>query len=437
MKTAFPAVLLLLLVTTSSCHKDHSSPTHPLPANTTITINLGYADNIDSLNEDKWELIVKEPGGSLLLDTVVRVNTTISTTLKSSTPLVYLTTVVYYALYDSYSATSFIGVNPSTWTSPISPINFDYTLNVPVDPLPGTGTYVNYIHPPLLTDYNTYSASTNSILLSDYTLASTYQVLTYSPGDPDYQPGGLLTLAYPHHANNPVYVLFPQTGQYNFHVPAGSGTDTVDLTQTDTAVMIHYTVPQPYTLQSSIMYGYTDTTDFDKSMQLWFNLYTGALPADVEYPTTGVQTYQLTTTAYSSTSPSEYLIFYSYGTTIPTSLPFPAPQAYTINSNQQDSFAVTFSSVSPSAYFTYWTVGKITFGTIASPDSTLIHPYTLLAGSGSKLLQGQNLSPLTLQSFYWQQFAGMNYAAELNYSCNPADIRTKRISAATTYSISF
>ena len=119
MKTAFSAVLLLLLVTASSCHKDHTSPTHPLPANTTITINLGYSDTIDSLNEDKWELIVKEPGGSLLLDTVVRVNTTISTTLKSSTPLVDLTTVVYYALYESsYSATTFIGVNPSTWTTP-------------------------------------------------------------------------------------------------------------------------------------------------------------------------------------------------------------------------------------------------------------------------------------------------------------------------------
>jgi hypothetical protein len=172
-------------------------------------------------------------------------------------------------------------------------------------------------------------------------------------------------------------------------------------------------------------------------VELWGNLYsTPSLPADVEYPVTGIQTFQLNSAAF-NTSAKEEIMFYSYGTTVPTSLPFPPSQAYTIHSNQQDSFTVTFSSVKPSAYSTSWTAGNISFSTIAPPDSTVLHPYTLLAGSGSKLLQGQSFGPLTLQNFYWQQVAGMNYAQDLTYFCAPADFPTQRISAITTYALFF
>ena len=146
--------------------------------------------------------------------------------------------------------------------------------------------------------------------------AAVIRVTTYSPNDPDYQPGGLLTMAYPHHGNNPVYVLFPQTGQYNFHVPAGS-TDTVDLTHMDTAVMLHYTAPQPYTFGSNILYGYIDTTDFSKSMQLWFDLYTGSLPADVRILL--LQVSRLTNSRLSPTAHRQKKVWNS----IPMALPYP------------------------------------------------------------------------------------------------------------------
>lgn len=427
MKVLLPAVILALCVAALSCRKDNSPKPSPTPG--IITINLNFLDNIDSLHQDMWELLVSEPGGKLLLDTVTRVNMTVSATLKTSADRVNLTTVFHSAVYGYYSVTSFLGVNPSSWTTPNSPLNYYY--NVPVDTLPSVMDTMYFIHPPALSNSNPPQLGVNPVFASDYTVMSEYGAIAYSPTDSRFQPGGLLTVSYLHHGNNPVYFLLPQLSLYNFHQPKAGG-DTVDLTHMDTAVMLHYTVPPPYTIGSNILYGYTDTTNFDKSMQLFFNIYSVPLPADVEYPKTGVQTYQLTSTAYSSLT-KEFLNFYSYGRTVPASLPFPPGDAYAIHSNQPDSFSVTFPAITPTAWFAIWKAGTVALQIIAPADSTLIHPSSWLSHLGSKMLNGQTIGTLTATQFNYQLAAGMDYAGELNYFCTPADIKTRRLSTVTTY----
>src|ERR1700722_8215271 len=79
-----------------ACHKDHNTPT-PTPTVTPIlgkmTINTSYPDSSKTLSN--VELIITEPGGKPLLDTVVPVNTPITAPLSTDAKLVKPTTGVY------------------------------------------------------------------------------------------------------------------------------------------------------------------------------------------------------------------------------------------------------------------------------------------------------------------------------------------------------
>jgi hypothetical protein len=429
MKKTVLSILSLFLLFLPACHKSSSNPPVPPtpPVKATFTINLSYPDTADYLHKDQWELIVSEPG-YVLLDTVVPVNTTITATIKAYANLVDLTTVVYHASSDSFEVTSFNGVNPSSWTTPISPINYNY--HVPTDTLPAVPDTIFYVHPPALVSTANYFD--DGMYMSDDVKLGGFWHPVYTPSDPLYQPGGLLVLPYQHNGNNPVFLSFGALGLYNMHTSITTH-DTVDLTNMDTFATIQYSFPSPYNSLYTLLNGYIDTTDLDKSMQLWTNQ---PGPGILQYPRTGFQAFETFSYAV-STSTNESLTFCSFGPSLPATLTFPADPAYTISSNQADNFSVSFSSIDPTIYGTTWKAGKVSLLTVASPDSAVIHPATLLSNLDSKLLQGLNLSGLKATSFHWQTYTGLNYEAVVNYFATPAGMKKQHLAFLTSYEKTF
>lgn len=405
MKKRLSYALVLALLTGYSCQKNNtttSTPTGPLNVpDQDIALNLTYSETIDTNKNDQWEIIVSEPAGKLLLDTVCSVNTKITANLHTNSYVVNLTCVSYTSLFDDYSVVSYRNVNPRNWTY----LPYPYNVGVMGDTLPQSIRTTYYTHPPALGTFE--STDFNDILVSDYTWAlGLAGVANYQPGDATYQPGGLLTVTNFTHADNPVYTLFPQLGLYNFHIPPTTGNDTVDLTHMDTAVMVNYALPSSaYSLSNRSLNGYADTTDLNKSMILFSTSGTlGQYPVDLEYPATGVQAYWLNLQATSTAN--DYIQYIGYGPKIPSSIPWLSAADYTLQSDLQDSFAVSFGP-KPTFYNTTWNSGKINFVLYSAPDGTTLHPYTWLTHLGSKLLKSQSIPSITLESFYFAQAGGM------------------------------
>jgi hypothetical protein len=434
MKKPLTHAFVLLCITLYSCHKDNT--TTPAPAsylnipNQDIALHLTYTDNNDTLKKDQWEVIISEPAGKVLLDTVAPVNTALMASLHTNAYAVNVTSVFYSATWNTYQVTTYKGVNPRNWTA----LPNAYAGFPPVETLPQTVTTSYYIHPPYLNNFE--STDFNDIIVSDYTLSlGLANPVNYQPSDPAYQPGGLLTVANFHHGNNPVYTLFPQLGLYNFHTMPATGNDTVDLTHMDTAVMVNYPVPSSYSIFYSGLLGYTDTTDLSRSMTLFTNdAYSGSqYPATLEYPPTGVQTYTFDLEATSTTT-NEYIQYLSYGTKIASSINWVTAADYTLQANLQDSFAVSFNGVKPAFYNMTWQSGRIGFEIYSAPDGVALHPYTWFTHLGSKLLQGQSIPSLAPSSLYFARSVGLpsDYDGYLSAYATPAIPITPPVGTAVT-----
>jgi hypothetical protein len=415
MKKITPRILSLCLLCAclSSCSKkDHSTP-QPTQPTGSLVLNLSYPDSSKSLGN--FELIVNEPGGKILLDTEMAANTTLMRTLRTNDTIVDLTTIT--RLDSQYIVKCYKGVNPSRWAS-IAPPAF-YNLEKPITFVPYSQANLVYNNPPAITGRLTDP----SVLMMNNFSPTNAIVQTYLPGGISYQQGSPLKITYNNYGNNTVYLLFPQLGLYNFH-PWHSGADTVDLTHMDTAISLTYAKPPSTTLIYTRLRGFLDATHPSNVVDLFITPYNITL-ADLEYPAKGVQQYELYTIA--SNPSKESYGFYFYGNSIPTGLPFPTAATYTIQTNQEDNFAVQFLAPRPSVYDMNWTVGPINLTVFASPDSTSLHPSTLLSSLHSKMLQGQSFTGLTPLYFEWQQLTGLDYGNALGYYFNPTSWTSVRL----------
>jgi hypothetical protein len=407
-----------------ACHKDHNTLIPPTPPVTgKLNINTSYPDLTQTLTN--VELIINEPGGKLLLDTVVPVNTQLTATLSTDAKLVNATTIVYNPAYTQYDVYNYRGVNPNSWNI-ISPPQFYYVMR-PTTYQSSTPATVVYTHPPAIND----PTSLNNMLMSDFSQVDNLGI-PYAPNQVTYQPGVSLTINYYNSGNNTLYLLLPQLGLYNFH-NYQTALDSVDLTHMDTAVEVTYTKPASTYTVISLLRGFLDTTNPASSVLLFYG--SNLIPADVEYPAKGVQTYELFYLA--SNYSQESLIYYAYGSSVPATIPFPASPSYTVVANQSDSFSVQFPGPRPSFYTANWLAGTTNLTVYASPDSGVVHPLTLLNSLNSKLLAGQSFGTPVAQNLTWEQFPGLDLAGGLNYFFNPSQYPNIRLNGSLAFSRSF
>jgi hypothetical protein len=142
---AFGAIALCVIF--YACGKSNSSPSNPsnpvtpspptTPIVGTMNINLAYADG-----GSQYELIISEPTGKILLDTLSTPPTAIVAALKTNDTLVDVTAIVNTANGATYTAYIYQSVNAST-ISRLTQTNYN-TIAAPLKP--GANTYSQILY---------------------------------------------------------------------------------------------------------------------------------------------------------------------------------------------------------------------------------------------------------------------------------------------------
>jgi hypothetical protein len=392
-----------------SCNRTLNKPNVP-PANS-LAINLTYPEG-DPVYGKQIELIIAEPGGAILLDSLIPVNTPLKTTLKTTQKLVDITTVVNDSSAGQIYVTTWKAVDPTQWTTP-----YPNGYNIRDYNTSGTAAQLYYRNLPAPWTANVnFADGVNSGWSS--------AVPSTGSATPPY---GNLSVNYSMHAGNYAYFLFPIQKLYNFHIPAGTA-DTVDLSQMDTAIKVNYYRPG-YIFTACNMVGDMDTTNIDRAVLLYAPTFGPGFDTTAVqnfcYPPTLVEKYELRIFAHTPDK-QNYLSYYSYGPQVPATMPFPDSTGYTLNSTQPDDFSVTLLTVKPSYISIEYATSNVDWVVFGSPDSTQLHPLSRLSSLNSKMLRQQNLSSLSFASFGYGTADQLNYQDYFSFVCNEQRASTSR-----------
>jgi len=411
------AVGTLFLCAIFSCRQINIGP-YPgrPPRNTTVSIDLIYPNPDTTDYGATFELIVSEPGGKILLDTIAPYNAPIVAKMNTSKPLLDVSTVIYSPTFNFYSMIINKSVQPETWeVIPNNPPPLPYPNGIP-----GTITYMN-----------APQVDPNTIHFSSLPTTSTLEpsVADYANGQLDISYSGLS-------GNNLAYLILPTLGQYSYQ-PIHAVNDTISLSQMDTTIKVFFSMPSQYSLAASTMWGYLDTADFTKYLLLYS--YYQSLPlGDLQFPPQGrVPAQKYAVDIEASSQNNEFLVYRTFGAIPPKgtlTVPFPATSIYTLNSTTNDSFSVSFAQ-QPTNYTTNWSAGNINVSINAAPDSMLIRALPLVTSLHSKLLQGQPLSGLALQNFGYETAAGQTYATYYSHQTNPQQLIQNPFASDLLYDI--
>jgi hypothetical protein len=411
MKSLFIDILsaLLLLIFLFSCNKSQDTIATTVGD---LKINLITPNASPGINN--YETIISEPAGKILLDTISPPNTDIVATLKTNATLVDITNVYFDSYGITYNVVTYKAVDPSTWTS-----IYSGSYHAPVGGSPSNVPAEMFF---------TNIPSGNSILFSNCTAeppnSFTIDVLAKT-----------LDVSYHLHASNYAYAIWPNEKRYTMQIPKDPH-DTIDCSNPDTTKELALTHSPLYDFYHSRLIGILDTTDFTRSLFLYDNylnpLFT--LP-ELLYPEKNIQKYELMTEWLSGNN--ENIAAYSYGDKPDGRIDYPDNSMYSITSILNNHFSVDFKSVRPSYYTTNWQAGNIVWTIYASPDSAVLDPLGILSVQKSSILQGQSLGALKLLSFQFENVQGFDYQGYLSYTCNPALLKTKRVTNAVSYSKKF
>src|SRR5579863_869374 len=238
----------VLCVIFSACGKTGSKPgnstTTPPPVLGTMNINLACPGS-------GCELIISEPGGAVLLDTVTVNSAAVIAALKTNDTLLDVTSVVpgggtYYTI------TCFKSVNPSRITA----VSINENTIIEGLRTPAT-TPASIFYDNIPTGILTYALPPELIFTNfpnnDFNDAQTIPV------------ANSVLIKYGNYVGNYAYFLLPTAGLYNLHTQVNAA-DTVDCTHMDTAILLTFNRPQPFTVDGlySTFIGIPDTTDLTK-----------------------------------------------------------------------------------------------------------------------------------------------------------------------------
>jgi hypothetical protein len=399
-KQQLPSVLCLTLTLfVLSCKKNEAPPANGgstgSTGNTTtptdsIVVNLNYQISISRI----YEVIISEPGGKILLDTQTVSNTPVKATLHTGQPLLDLTLI--NKISDSnLSIYTYTGVNPANWHNLV--LSMYYDNGSEGNNTPATITYINY---PNESPLNFMFANP--------------QLITYTSG----YSNNTLSVQYEMAAGKYDYLLLPQEGLYNLHIPT-SARDTVDLTKMDTATKLSYSLTAGYTYGYALLVGTLDTIDKTKSLALSGPALNFPPGIQLELPSIPFEKYSGEVDA--SLSSTEAGVYYYYGDSLQLNIPYFAAGSYTMSSIDTTVVKPVFSiTPAPTRYMSEWIVNANTvFDIYSSPDS-VEHPSALInsIASQSKLLKGIPVNSLKLFRFGYFNTDNMSYSAYFQKASN-------------------
>jgi hypothetical protein len=415
MKLFSPALVGALCVVLSSCHKDKSNPTlPPTPPATTDTVGTMKVSLFLPYTTLNCELIISESNGKVLLDTIAPGQTTVNASLRTNATLVDLSMISQYQppIYTIYT---YKGVNPSGWKTAVA----GSIPEISVKPLTLVPADILFTHIP----------STDRIQFSQF-VGSTFSYNYSAHFDS-------VDIGYGQVPGNTSFLLIPDNSVYVVYKPRGVR-DTVDCSTIgyDTATTASFPASTNYGLQTLDLLGITDTTN-TATVAYLYNYFGSGLSQQIMYPSrTKMQAYILSAKFITQATNESYAI-YNYGSTVNTAINYPPASAYSINSAQTNKFSVTFNTAKPTYYTLALTNSNIRWNFFASPDSSTVNPIGLLTAQNSKLLQGQNLSTVSLSSFGYTTVPAMGFSDYLHFTTDTVWLKGRHVTHYESYGKNF
>src|SRR3984957_15393613 len=236
--------------TPSGVQSDSTTSTPPPKLHMSLSYLLKQATIVSDFRSN-YELLISEPGGKILFDTVKNYNQIITTDLQTSATLVDVSVIYPYNYAPGqaqYFAYTYKGVNLAGWK------------NIPLsDSVPGM------VYP--IANGNATLALTNIAVPP----AFLWQFMSNDNNDTTHSPQGVsytdnLTVTYPNEGDQYAYIAFPYNGLYKLH-KIGGVNDSVDLSQLDTAITLSFTWSTEYDL-NILLYDYMDSANLSNRLLL-------------------------------------------------------------------------------------------------------------------------------------------------------------------------
>jgi len=389
--------IIISFVFFSSCRKGHSPTPVPVILDS-ILINLNFPQSQSHGPTDtsiKYELIVSEAVGKVLLDTLLPYNTSIVQWLKTYEKLLDVTIVQKPATTNNYLVHSYKAIDLPAWEN--VPDNDSVQLPsgiISSPPVSGIIVYRNVNAP-----YGTY-----------------FNLLDYGSG----QTGFVNDIVAYGDFNAPIgdyaYLMFPTLGLYNLH-RIESTRDTVYLSNPDTLTTVHFYIPSAYTSSGFSIAGYPDSNDLAHNMNLtYFTGFGTPFPSPdgsvLLYPgKKGFKKYTFDLYASNPNTSTFAGVNLPFVDTVPANLQMPEPNWYNISSVGNTSVNVDFKNHKPTYYDITSRVGDIQFTLTLPGDSTTPKPLNFYADLKSKLLTSQNLNTMQLNTITIVTNAETDYQA--------------------------
>ena len=381
------------------------------------------------MTTDSFELIISEPAGKVLLDTMARIKSPVIAALKTNATLVDVTYILDNGSSSPgaprYNVNVYKGVNPSTW------VNLTSVL------LPQSYPWAGSVRPSMLDCHNFPAAAiTDGNFLNSFQFSNGVNNSSTAAG---YNaPIKEFTLTYNRRSGIYNYLVLPNLGLCKFYISNGDA-DTLDLSQMDTVNTITFSRPFPFTLvyQRCTFQGIPDSTDLTKSVS-FINIFNPIAPGngDLQFPKTPMQKYETGIAARNSVNDDLY--YYGYSTTIPTNLNFPDASSISVLSHQGDNFSVKFNNPASTTFCITRVESSNVFANIwSSADSATLQPISFITNLKSKMLNGVVLNDIVPKSFVFENVPGFPYAGYLAYTTNPTLLQTNQINTYTSFTRGF
>jgi len=397
-----PYLLFFLLCCSLLACSKHDNPPAPPPVGTMhISLSNGVID-------DLTEVIVSEAGGKILLDTLSPFAGTLVADLRTNEKLVNITMIAHDTIGKKYGIVTEMSVNPAQWASLYGGLNY----YAPIDDIPYTFQTLHYENIPALPIFDQVWAVSG--------IGGSGGSINMGQSTVPYNNYGI---------NRYVYTLLPHSGLYNFHLLTQLD-DVINLSHLDTAVRLNLQLPSEYKIITANVVGIMDTTDYNKSLLLWYkNLWTDV--PDIEYPSKLVQRYESEVLVQGNDKNTA--ISFSYADSVPSHPLLPASSSLTVTSSQNNHLTFSFSGVHPSSCNSSLLSGQINWNINSSPDSTSLQPVKFLTSLNAKMLKGVDLSTLAVKGIRYEIVDGMDYANFKELEHTPGLQRSKRVRSAMVY----
>jgi hypothetical protein len=370
-------------VKTPSGTQPDSTKSTPPHLHMSVSYLLKQSTIIGDLRSN-YELLISEPGGKILFDTVTNYNQIITTDLQTPATLVDVSVIYPYNYAPGqvqYFVYTYKGVDLVSWK------------NIPLsDSVPGA------VYP--IANGNATLALQNIAVPP----AFLWQFMSNDNNDTTHSPQGIsyssdLVVTYPNEGDQYAYIAFPYNGLYKLHKIQGVN-DSADLSQLDTAIKLNFNWPTEYNL-NILLYGFMDSTNLSNRLLLapGHGDYTHNYSYEAMYPSHNeFEKYDLELTGNpavfnpAATVLEQATLRLTNLSSIPLNIPLLDQSYYMVNSKTPDSFSVSFPIVKPTYYTFSCMFGAGNNFLLTVPgDSTILDPEKALAiPLQSKFLKGDN-----------------------------------------------